>query len=176
VSGKKNIEIKGARQNNLKNIDVDIPRDKITVITGVSGSGKSSLAFDIIYGEGQRRFLDSLPTFSRNRISQLKKPEVDFVFGLSPVIAIEQKKGLVNPRSTVGTMTDIYDYMRLLFSTVGTVKCPYCEEKFDIKTSGQIVEAVLSLPQGTKIEFLTPIYKLYGYIIFLKIGPEPRSY
>jgi len=162
VLGKKEIEIKGARQNNLKNIDVNIPRDKITVITGVSGSGKSSLAFDIIYGEGQRRFLDSLPTFSRNRISQLKKPEVDFVFGLSPVIAIEQKKGLVNPRSTVGTMTDIYDYMRLLFSTVGTVKCPYCEEKFDIKTSGQIVEAVLSLPEGTKIEFLAPVCKLYG--------------
>lgn len=160
--GKKNIEIKGARQNNLKNIDVNIPRDKITVITGVSGSGKSSLAFDIIYGEGQRRFLDSLPTFSRSRISQLKKPDVDFVFGLSPVIAIEQKRGLVNPRSTVGTMTDIYDYMRLLYSTVGTAKCPYCDEKFDIKTSGQIVESVLSLPKGTKIEFLTPVYKLYG--------------
>lgn len=159
---KKDIEIKGARQNNLKNINVNIPRDKITVVTGVSGSGKSSLAFDIVYGEGQRRFLDSLPTFSRRRISQIKKPEVDFVFGLSPVIAIEQKRGLVNPRSTIGTMTDIYDYMRLLYSTVGTVKCPYCEEKFDIKTSGQIVEAVLSLPQGTKVEFLTPAYKLYG--------------
>jgi len=160
--GKKNIEIKGARQNNLKNIDVNIPRDKITVITGVSGSGKSSLAFDIVYGEGQRRFLDSLPTFARNRISQLKKPEVDFVFGLSPVIAIEQKRGLVNPRSTVGTMTDIYDYMRLLYSTVGTAKCPYCGGEFHIKTSGQIVESVLSLPKGTKIEFLTPAYKLYG--------------
>ncbi len=160
--GKKQIEIKGARQNNLKNIDVNIPRDKITVITGVSGSGKSSLAFDIIYGEGQRRFLDSLPTFSRSRIAQLKKPEVDFVFGLSPVIAIEQKRGLVNPRSTVGTMTDIYDYMRLLYATSGIVKCPYCHESFDIKTSGQIVEAVLSLPEGTKIEFLTPAYKLYG--------------
>ncbi|WP_105617294.1 excinuclease ABC subunit UvrA [Vallitalea okinawensis] len=160
--GQKEIVIKGARQNNLKNIDVNIPRDKITVITGVSGSGKSSLAFDIIYGEGQRRFLDSLPTFSRSRIAQLKKPEVDFVFGLSPVIAIEQKRGLVNPRSTVGTMTDIYDYMRLLFATVGVAKCPYCQERFDIKTSGQIVEAVLSLPQGTKIEFLTPVKKLYG--------------
>ncbi|MBU3144096.1 excinuclease ABC subunit UvrA [Clostridium sp. CF012] len=159
---KKNIEIKGARQNNLKNIDVNIPRDKITVITGVSGSGKSSLAFDIIYGEGQRRFLDSLPTFSRSRIPQLKKPEVDFVFGLSPVIAIEQKRGLVNPRSTVGTMTDIYDYMRLLYATASTAKCPYCGEKYQIKTSGQIVESVLSLPKGTKIEFLTPVHKLYG--------------
>lgn len=160
--GKKDIEIRGARQNNLKNIDVNIPRDKITVITGVSGSGKSSLAFDIVYGEGQRRFLDSLPTFSRSRIAQIKKPAVDFVFGLSPVIAIEQKRGLVNPRSTVGTMTDIYDYMRLLYGAVGTVKCPYCDEKFDIKTSGQIVEGVLSLPKGTKVEFLTPVSKLYG--------------
>lgn len=159
---KKNIEVKGARQNNLKNIDVDIPRDKITVITGVSGSGKSSLAFDIIYGEGQRRFLDSLPTFSRSRIAQVKKPEVDFVFGLSPVIAIEQKSGLVNPRSTVGTMTDIYDYMRLLYATVGMAKCPYCENEYDIKTAGQVVETVLSLPKGTKVEFLSPCYKIYG--------------
>lgn len=160
--GKTQIEVKGARQNNLKNIDVNIPRDKITVITGVSGSGKSSLAFDIIYGEGQRKFLDSLPTFSRSRMAQVKKPEVDFVFGLSPVIAIEQKRGLVNPRSTIGTMTDIYDYMRLLYATVGRAKCPYCQQTFNIKTVGQIVEAALSLPAGTKIEFLTPLYKLYG--------------
>jgi excinuclease ABC subunit A len=147
--GKTEIEVKGARQNNLQNFDLNIPRDKLTVITGVSGSGKSSLAFDILYGEGQRRFLDSLPAFSRNRISQLKKPDVDFVFGLSPVIAIEQKRGLVNPRSTVGTMTEIYDYLRLLFSTVGTVKCPYCDEKFDIRSSGEIVEAVLLTKQST---------------------------
>lgn len=160
--GKTEIEIKGARQNNLKNFDLNIPRDKLTVITGVSGSGKSSLAFDILYGEGQRRFLDSLPTFSRNRISQLKKPDVDFVFGLSPVIAIEQKRGLVNPRSTVGTMTEIYDYLRLLFSTVGTVKCPYCDETFDIRSSGEIVEAVLSLPIDTEVQFLTPVEKIYG--------------
>ncbi|MGM0641794.1 MAG: excinuclease ABC subunit UvrA [Thermotogota bacterium] len=160
--GKTEIEVKGARQNNLKNFDLNIPRDKLTVITGVSGSGKSSLAFDILYGEGQRRFLDSLPAFSRNRISQLKKPDVDFVFGLSPVIAIEQKRGLVNPRSTVGTMTEIYDYLRLLFSTVGTVKCPYCDEKFDIRSSGEIVEAVLSLPENTEVEFLTPVSKIYG--------------
>lgn len=159
---KKEITIQGGRQNNLQNVDVAIPRDKITVITGVSGSGKSSLAFDILYGEGQRRFLDALPTFSRNRMSQLKKPDVDFVFGLSPVIAIEQKRGLVNPRSTVGTMTDIYDYMRLLFSTVGDIKCPYCHEKFDMMTTGQIVEAVMSLPRGTHVEFQTPAKKIYG--------------
>jgi len=159
---KKEIVIQGARQNNLKDINVSIPRDKITVITGVSGSGKSSLAFEVLYGEGQRRFLDALPTFSRSRMNQLKKPDVDFVFGLSPVIAIEQKRGLINPRSTVGTMTDIYDYMRLLFSTVGTAKCPYCDENYDLKSSGQIVEAVMSLPQGTQVEFLTPAHKIYG--------------
>ncbi|WDV44870.1 excinuclease ABC subunit UvrA [Clostridiaceae bacterium M8S5] len=159
---KKHIEIKGAKHHNLKNIDINIPRDKLTVITGVSGSGKSSLAFDIIYGEGQRKFLDSLPVFSRSRIVQQKKPDVDFIQGLSPVIAIEQKRGLVNPRSTVGTMTDIYDYMRLLYATVGRVKCPHCNNEFDIKTSGQIIETVLSLPIGTKIEFLAPVYKIYG--------------
>lgn len=159
---KDHIVIQGARQNNLKNVHVQIPRDKITVITGVSGSGKSSLAFDVLYGEGQRRFLDALPTYSRSRMEQLKKPEVDFVFGLSPVIAIEQKRGLINPRSTVGTMTDIYDFLRLLYATVGTVHCPYCHETFELKTSGEIVEAVMSLPEDTVIEFLTPTQKIYG--------------
>ena len=158
----KEIIIQGARQNNLKNIDVSIPRDKITVITGVSGSGKSSLAFDVLYGEGKRRFLDALPTYSRSRLEQLKKPDMDFIFGLSPVIAIEQKKGLINPRSTVGTMTDIYDYLRLLYSTVGQVKCPYCDNRFELKSSGEIIEAVMSLPEGTMVEFLTPVDKIYG--------------
>lgn len=116
---KQYIEVRGARQNNLQNIDVNIPRDKLTVITGVSGSGKSSLAFEVIYGEGQRKFLESLSNFSKSRMTRLKKPDVDFVFGLSPVIAIEQKKGIVNPRSTVGTMTDIYDFLRLLFASAG---------------------------------------------------------
>lgn len=158
----KEIVIQGARQNNLKSIDVNIPRDQITVITGVSGSGKSSLAFEVLYGEGKRRFLDALPTYSRSRMEQMKKPDVDFIFGLSPVIAIEQKRGMVNPRSTIGTMTDIYDFMRLLFATVGDVKCPYCDNHFDMKSSGQIVEAVLSLPEGTEVEFLTPSHKIYG--------------
>ncbi|MBN2794725.1 MAG: excinuclease ABC subunit UvrA [Clostridia bacterium] len=156
------IEIKGARQNNLKNISLNIPRNQITVVTGVSGSGKSSLAFETIYGEAQRRFLDSLPNFSKNRIAQLQKPEVDFIFGLSPVVAIEQKRGLANPRSTVGTMTDIYDYMRLLFATSGEIKCPYCTETFKPKTTGEIVESVLSLPNGTTVEFSVPIWKIYG--------------
>jgi excinuclease ABC subunit A len=120
------IDVSGAKQNNLKNVSLEIPRDKLVVITGVSGSGKSSLAFDVIYGEAQRRFLDSISNFAKSRISQVKKPKVDFVRGLSPVIAIEQKKGNSNPRSTVGTVTDINDYIRLLFSTVGIGKCPVC--------------------------------------------------
>ncbi|WP_018755961.1 excinuclease ABC subunit UvrA [Paenibacillus terrigena] len=156
------IEVRGARQNNLKNIDVDIPRDKLTVITGVSGSGKSSLAFEVIYGEGQRRFLESLSTFAKSRMNQLKKPDVDFVFGLSPVIAIEQKKGIVNPRSTVGTMTDIYDFMRLLFSSVGEACCPFCECIVPIRSAGQMIDHLRLLPSGTVLEVLAPVYKIYG--------------
>ncbi|WP_179135923.1 excinuclease ABC subunit UvrA [Paenibacillus sp. 32352] len=156
------IEVRGARQNNLKNIDVNIPRDKMTVITGVSGSGKSSLAFEVIYGEGQRRFLESLSTFAKSRMNQLKKPDVDFVFGLSPVIAIEQKKGIVNPRSTVGTMTDIYDFLRLLFASVGEANCPFCDHPVPIRTVNQMIEHIQSLPEGTEVEVLAPIYKIFG--------------
>ncbi|MGO4185161.1 excinuclease ABC subunit UvrA [Paenibacillus sp. TAF43_2] len=156
------IEVKGARQNNLKNIDVNIPRDKLTVITGVSGSGKSSLAFEVIYGEGQRRFLESLSTFAKSRMNQLKKADVDFVFGLSPVIAIEQKKGIVNPRSTVGTMTDIYDFMRLLFASVGEACCPFCEHPVPIRSAGQMIDHIRQLRVGTELEVLAPVYKIYG--------------
>ncbi|WP_028552745.1 excinuclease ABC subunit UvrA [Paenibacillus sp. UNC451MF] len=156
------IEVRGARQNNLQNIDVNIPRDKLTVITGVSGSGKSSLAFEVIYGEGQRRFLESLSTFAKSRMNQLKKPDVDFVFGLSPVIAIEQKKGIVNPRSTVGTMTDIYDFLRLLFASVGEASCPFCDHPVPIRTPNQMMDHIQSLPEGTEVEVLAPIYKIYG--------------
>ncbi|QGQ96100.1 excinuclease ABC subunit UvrA [Paenibacillus psychroresistens] len=159
---KHHIEVRGARQNNLKNIDVNIPRDKITVITGVSGSGKSSLAFDVIYGEGQRRFLESLSSFAKSRMNQMKKPDVDFVFGLSPVVAIEQKKGIVNPRSTVGTMTDIYDFMRLLFASVGEATCPFCDHSVPIRTSLQIIDHIQQLPEGTELEVLAPVYKIYG--------------
>ncbi|REK77679.1 excinuclease ABC subunit UvrA [Paenibacillus paeoniae] len=159
---KKYIEVRGARQNNLKNIDVNIPRDKLTVITGVSGSGKSSLAFDVIYGEGQRRFLDSLSTYAKSRMNQVKKPEVDFVFGLSPVIAIEQKKGILNPRSTVGTMTDIYDFLRLLFASTGEAACPLCDHPIPIRSSLQMIEHIQKLPEGTELEVLAPVYKLYG--------------
>lgn len=159
---KKHIEVRGARQNNLQNIDVNIPRDRLTVITGVSGSGKSSLAFDVIYGEGQRRFLDSLSTYAKSRMNQVKKPEVDFVFGLSPVIAIEQKKGIVNPRSTVGTMTDIYDFLRLLFATAGEASCPMCDHPIPIRTPAQMIERIQQLPHGSELEVLAPVYKLYG--------------
>jgi excinuclease ABC subunit A len=156
------IEVSGAKQNNLKNISVEIPRDKLTIITGVSGSGKSSLAFDAIYGEGQRRFLDSISTFAKSRISQLKKAKVDYVRGLSPVIAIEQKKSNNNPRSTVGTVTDINDYMRLLFSTAGIGQCPECGHKLKQLSAAQIAEHIMTLPEGTKIELRAPVYKIFG--------------
>lgn len=162
MSIRTNIEISGAKQNNLKNISVEIPRDKLTVITGVSGSGKSSLAFDVIYGEGQRRFLDSISTFAKSRISQLKKAKVDYVRGLSPVIAIEQKKGNNNPRSTVGTVTDINDYMRLLFSTAGVGRCPECGEPLKQLSAAQIAEHISTLPEGKVIELRAPIYKVFG--------------
>ncbi|HEX2946580.1 MAG TPA: excinuclease ABC subunit UvrA [Clostridia bacterium] len=156
------IEISGAKQNNLKNVSLEIPRDKLTVITGVSGSGKSSLAFDVIYGEGQRRFLDSISTFAKSRISQVKKARVDYVRGLSPVIAIEQKKSNNNPRSTVGTVTDINDYLRLLFATAGTGKCPECGHQLKQLSAAQIAEHASALPTGTVIELRAPVYKVFG--------------
>ncbi|MCL2209601.1 MAG: excinuclease ABC subunit UvrA [Treponema sp.] len=156
------IEIIGAKQNNLKNIDVKIPRDKLTVITGVSGSGKSSLAFDVIYGEGQRRFLESVSNFAKGRINQIKKPDVKFVRGLSPVVSIEQKKGNFNPRSTVGTVTDIQDYLRLLFATAGTGECPVCGHHLNPVKSSQIAEHILSLPEKTVVELLAPAARVKG--------------
>ncbi|MEF2964791.1 excinuclease ABC subunit UvrA [Paenibacillus sp. M1] len=162
MSVRTTIEISGAKQNNLKNISVEIPRDRLTVITGVSGSGKSSLAFDVIYGEGQRRFLDSISNFAKSRISQLKKAHVDYVRGLSPVIAIEQKKGNNNPRSTVGTVTDINDYLRLLFSAAGTGACPECSRPLKQLSAAQIAEHISTLPQGAVVELRAPVYKIFG--------------
>lgn len=156
------IEISGAKQNNLKNISLEIPRDKLTVITGVSGSGKSSLAFDVIYGEGQRRFLDSITNFAKSRISQLKKAKVDYIRGLSPVIAIEQKKGNNNPRSTVGTVTDINDYLRLLYASAGVGRCPECGHPLEQLTAAQIAEHIMTLPEGSVIELRAPVYKIFG--------------
>jgi excinuclease ABC subunit A len=156
------ISIKGARENNLKNIDLEIPRDQLIVMTGLSGSGKSSLAFETIYAEGQRRFLESLSAYSRKYVAQIQKPKVDAILGLSPVISIEQKSVSRNPRSTVGTMTDIYDYFRVLFTTCGTAHCPYCGEEVATRSPVQIAEHILSLPQGTLVEIDAPIFKIYG--------------
>ena len=142
------IQIRGARENNLQNVDVEIPRDKLVVVTGMSGSGKSSLAFDTIYAEGQRRLLASMSTFAKRFVGQLKKPDVDFVNGLSPVVSIDQKTVGSNPRSTVGTMTDISDYLRMLFATMGTPHCPLCGEALAIRTPHQMMEHLLSLPEG----------------------------
>jgi excinuclease ABC subunit A len=155
------IEVKGARENNLQNVHIEIPRDQLVVITGVSGSGKSSLAFDTIYAEGQRRFMESLSTFARRFVSQLKKPDVDFVNGLSPVISIEQKTVMKNPRSTVGTMTDLYDYLRMLFASIGQPHCPITEEEVKIWTPHQMMEQMLALPEGTEIEVRAPILKIF---------------
>ncbi|MDR0948786.1 MAG: excinuclease ABC subunit UvrA, partial [Lachnospiraceae bacterium] len=156
------IEVIGAKENNLKNISVEIPQDKLTVITGVSGSGKSSLAFDVIYGEAQRRFLRSVSNYAKSRIGQVKKPNVDYVRGLSPVIAIEQKKGNSNPRSTIGTVTDINDYLRLLFATIGKGKCPDCGHELEPVSAAQMAEYITSLPQGTVVELYTAAKKTYG--------------
>ena len=156
------IEVRGARENNLQNINVEIPRDKLIVVTGVSGSGKSSLAFDTIYAEGQRRLLASMSTFAKRFVGQLKKPNVDFVNGLSPVVSIDQKTVGANPRSTVGTMTDISDYLRILFATLGTPHCPMCNEPIAVRSPYQMTEHILSLPPGTEVEVRRPVFKIYG--------------
>jgi excinuclease ABC subunit A len=156
------IQVRGARENNLQNVDVEIPRDRLVVVTGMSGSGKSSLAFDTIYAEGQRRLLASMSTFAKRFVGQLKKPDVDFVNGLSPVVSIDQKTVGSNPRSTVGTMTDISDYLRMLFATMGTPHCPLCGEALAIRTPHQMTEHLLSLPAGTEVEVRAPVYKVHG--------------
>jgi excinuclease ABC subunit A len=156
------IAVQGARVHNLKNISLEIPRDRLIVITGLSGSGKSSLAFDTIYAEGQRRYMESLSSYAKRFISHVAKPDVDFVFGLSPVISIEQKTLTSNPRSTVGTMTDIASYLNLLYATIAQAHCPRTGEPTPSKSASQILEAILSLPQGTEIEMRAPVFKLYG--------------
>src|SRR5256714_4112808 len=155
------IAIQGAREHNLKNISLEIPRDQLVVITGLSGSGKSSLAFDTIYAEGQRRYMESLSTFAKRFISQVAKPDVDFIYGLSPVISIEQKTLSSNPRSTVGTMTDIASYLNLLFATIAEPHCPRNGEPTPSRTASQILEAILALPEGAEIELRAPVFKVY---------------
>src|SRR3989442_7322980 len=151
------IRIRGAREHNLKNIDVTIPRDKLVVITGLSGSGKSSLAFDTIFAEGQRRYVESLSAYARQFLDKMEKPDVDHIDGLSPAISIDQKGTTHNPRSTVGTVTEIYDYMRLLYARVGHPHCPICGREVSQQTVQQIVDAVLNLPDGSRIMLLAPL-------------------
>src|SRR3954466_8186688 len=158
----KTISVRGARENNLRNIDVEIPRDQLVVITGVSGSGKSSLAFDTIYAEGQRRLLASMSTFAKRFVGQLKKPDVDFVNGLSPVVSIDQKTVGSNPRSTRGTRTDISDHLRIASARMGTPPCPLGGEALAIRTPHQMMEHLLSLPRGTAVEVRAPVYKIHG--------------
>src|SRR5215218_4388808 len=155
----KQITVRGARQHNLKNINIDIPRDKFTVITGLSGSGKSSLAFDTIYAEGQRRYVESLSAYARQFLDQLEKPDVDSVEGLSPAISIEQKTVSRSPRSTVGTVTEIYDYLRLLFSSIGQPHCHQCGEPITRQSVEQIVAGILGLPEGERVMILAPIVR-----------------
>jgi excinuclease ABC subunit A len=161
-AARKTIAVQGARVHNLKNVSVEIPRDQLVVVTGLSGSGKSSLAFDTIYAEGQRRYMESLSSYAKRFVAQVTKPDVDFVFGLSPVISIEQKTTGSNPRSTVGTMTDIASYLNLLFATIGDAHCPRTGEPTPNRTASQILEAVLSLPPGTEVELRAPVFKVYG--------------
>lgn len=153
----KNIIVKGAREHNLKNVDVEIPRDKLVVFTGLSGSGKSSLAFDTIYAEGQRRYIESLSSYARQFLGQMEKPQVDYIEGLSPAISIDQKTTSKNPRSTVGTVTEIYDYLRLLYARIGIPHCPVCGREISRQTVDDIVDSVLELPEGTRIQVMAPI-------------------
>ena len=153
------IKIKGARQHNLKNIDLTIPRNKFIVFTGLSGSGKSSLAFDTIYAEGQRRYVESLSSYARQFLGQMDKPEVDYIEGMSPSISIDQKTTSKNPRSTVGTVTEIYDYLRLLYARVGHAFCPKCGKEVTAFTIDQMVDKLMGLEERQKIQILSPIVR-----------------
>ena len=153
------IIIKGAKVHNLKNINLEIPKNKLVVVTGLSGSGKSSLAFDTIYAEGQRRYVESLSSYARQFLGMMEKPDVESIEGLSPAISIDQKTTSKNPRSTVGTVTEIYDFLRLLYARIGVPYCPKCGRKIEKQSIDQIVDSVLSFEQGTKIQILSPIVR-----------------
>jgi len=153
------IIIRGASEHNLKNIDLEIPKNKLVVVTGLSGSGKSSLVFDTIYAEGQRRYVESLSTYARQFLEQMEKPSVEFIEGLSPAIAIQQRPPSHNPRSTVGTVTEIYDYMRLLFARIGVPHCPNCGKLVEQQSAQQIINEIMRLPQNTKIQVLAPLVR-----------------
>ena len=154
-----NIVIRGAREHNLKNVNVSFPRNKLVVISGLSGSGKSSLAFDTLFAEGQRRYMESLSSYARQFLGRMDKPDVDLIEGLSPAISIEQKSTNKNPRSTVGTITEIYDYYRLLFARIGHAHCPECGREIREQSVDQIIDSVLSWEDGTKIQILAPVIR-----------------
>ena len=153
------IVIKGAKENNLKDVSLELPKNELIVFTGVSGSGKSSLAFDTIFAEGQRRYVESLSTYARQFLGQMDKPNVESIDGLSPAISIDQKSTSNNPRSTVGTVTEIYDYLRLLYARIGTPYCPNCGSEIKPQSIDEIVNSVMNLPEGTKIQVMAPIAK-----------------
>ncbi|MBR6809116.1 MAG: excinuclease ABC subunit UvrA, partial [Clostridia bacterium] len=155
----KKIIVRGAREHNLKNVNVEIPRNQLVVFTGLSGSGKSSLAFDTIYAEGQRRYVESMSSYARQFLGQMNKPDVDSIEGLSPAISIDQKTTARNPRSTVGTVTEIYDYLRLLYARVGVPHCPECGKEIRQQTVDQMVDAVMAMPEGTKMQLLSPVIR-----------------
>ncbi|MDP3619636.1 MAG: excinuclease ABC subunit UvrA, partial [Ramlibacter sp.] len=157
IAAAQRISIRGARTHNLKNVDLDIPRNQLVVITGLSGSGKSSLAFDTLYAEGQRRYVESLSAYARQFLQLMDKPDVDMIEGLSPAISIEQKATSHNPRSTVGTVTEIHDYLRLLFARIGRPHCPKCGQPISSQTVQQITDAILEQPEGTKLAILAPL-------------------
>ena len=153
------IRIRGAKEHNLRNVDIDIPRNELVVLTGLSGSGKSSLAFDTIYAEGQRRYMESLSSYARQFLGQMEKPEVDSIEGLPPAISIDQKSTNKNPRSTVGTVTEIYDYLRLLYARIGIPHCPNCGKEIKRQSVDQMTDAIMALPEGTKIQLLAPVVR-----------------
>ena len=159
ASEQKYIKIRGAAENNLKNIDLDIPRNEMVVFTGLSGSGKSSLAFDTIYAEGQRRYMESLSSYARQFLGQMEKPKVETIEGLSPAISIDQKATNRNPRSTVGTVTEIHDYLRLLYARAGIPHCPDCGREISRQTVDQMVDSILALPQGTRLMLMAPVVR-----------------
>src|SRR5574344_699510 len=153
------ITVKGARENNLKNVSLEIPKNQLVVFSGVSGSGKSSLAFDTIFAEGQRRYVESLSVYARQFLGQMDKPDVENIEGLSPAISIDQKSTSNNPRSTVGTVTEIYDYLRLLYARIGVPYCPVCGKKIKPQTLDEIVSKIIQLGEGTKIQILAPVVR-----------------
>ena len=159
MSQNNKIVVKGAKEHNLKSIDLNIPRNKMVVFTGVSGSGKSSLAFDTLYAEGQRRYVESLSSYARQFLGQMEKPKADYIGGLSPAIAIEQKQVSKNPRSTVGTVTEVYDYLRVLFARIGTPHCYNCGREVKQQSAQQIIEQVAALPAKTRFQLLAPVAK-----------------